>query len=336
MNFKYNYGILGGTFDHLHLGHKTFLKEAFSQAKTLTIGIADAHLISDKKLSSAIEDMDTRTKNLKAFLKENDLLNRTVIIEIHDIYGTSLTDKNIEAIFVTEHNLNNANLINQKRKEKKLPLLDIVEIPLLADSNNNTLSSTSIRLGKMDRNGENVGNYFEGIKDLVVTERLRADLSKPFGITMDEGLINTTLKSSNPLFTVGDITTYHFVKRGKTPDVIFFDLITERSVITDAEVLNFLPTKYITLSNPKGTIHVDTAIKINTLVHQALEKNEKIAIKISGEEDLLTLVAILIAPLKSSIVYGLQGKGMMQVKVTEEIKNIIRTQFINKFEKIKE
>jgi len=43
-------------------------------------------------------------------------------------------------------------------------------------------------------------------------------------------------------------------------------------------------------------------------------------VHIKGEEDLLTLPAVLFAPLDSVVCYGQPGKGMVLVKVTEEKK----------------
>jgi len=45
---------------------------------------------------------------------------------------------------------------------------------------------------------------------------------------------------------------------------------------------------------------------------------------IDGEEDLLTLPAILLAPLSSLVLYGQWDRGAVMVEVTEEMKNQVK------------
>ena len=53
-------------------------------------------------------------------------------------------------------------------------------------------------------------------------------------------------------------------------------------------------------------------------------------IRIEGEEDLLTMPAILLSPLGTYIIYGQFEVGMVVVEVTEEIKDMIK-RFIIQF-----
>jgi len=47
--FKYGVTCLGGTFDHLHLGHKLLLTNAlFYTRETIIIGITSSSLLSNK------------------------------------------------------------------------------------------------------------------------------------------------------------------------------------------------------------------------------------------------------------------------------------------------
>jgi len=55
---------------------------------------------------------------------------------------------------------------------------------------------------------------------------------------------------------------------------------------------------------------------------------------IKGEEDLLTLPAILLAPLGAIVIYGQKDVGAVVVEVTEEIKQKI-SNIINQFTMLK-
>src|SRR3989344_2494525 len=112
---KYNHSILGGTFDHLHAGHKHFIRTAFKSTKYLTIGLTTEELYKDKPFSYSILPYKTRETELIDFLRDEKFLERSKIIPIKDIFGNSLKEKDIDAIFVSSHGFRSAQIINRKR-----------------------------------------------------------------------------------------------------------------------------------------------------------------------------------------------------------------------------
>ncbi len=70
------------------------------------------------------------------------------------------------------------------------------------------------------------------------------------------------------------------------------------------------------VENPQGTI---TKQAIAT-VKEALESKDPAQIIVDGEEDLLTLIAVLYAPEKAIVVYGQPCEGIVIVKVTSKKK----------------
>jgi uncharacterized protein (UPF0218 family) len=74
--------------------------------------------------------------------------------------------------------------------------------------------------------------------------------------------------------------------------------------------------KLFHVKNPQGTI-TEEAI---TAIKEALESDDRVHIIADGEEDLLTLVAVLYSPENSLVVYGQPHKGIVVVKVTSEKK----------------
>ena len=53
---KYNFTMIGGTFDHIHSGHKIFLGTAALQTKSLTVGVTNQGMLSKKKHFECLED----------------------------------------------------------------------------------------------------------------------------------------------------------------------------------------------------------------------------------------------------------------------------------------
>jgi uncharacterized protein (UPF0218 family) len=66
--------------------------------------------------------------------------------------------------------------------------------------------------------------------------------------------------------------------------------------------------------NPQGTI-TDEAI---TAIQVALQNQAHTHLQVDGEEDLLTLIAVLYAPESAVVVYGQPHEGIVVVKVTKE------------------
>src|SRR5579862_3231222 len=117
MDYKFKNAIAGGTFDRFHRGHKALLTAAFHQSEKVTIGIATDALFNHKKFAQVIENYDSRKQSILAFLKQKKFADRAEIMPIHDIYGNSLSDEKIDAIFVTEKTKPNALKINEERKK---------------------------------------------------------------------------------------------------------------------------------------------------------------------------------------------------------------------------
>ena len=60
------------------------------------------------------------------------------------------------------------------------------------------------------------------------------------------------------------------------------------------------------------------------MVKEALEGNEHTHIVVKGEEDLLTLIAVLYAPENAFVVYGQPYSGIVVIKVTFEKKALVQ------------
>ena len=125
-----------------------------------------------------------------------------------------------------------------------------------------------------------------------------------------------------PLITIGDVVTYHFERIGHTPDVAVVDGLTERDTVDDdvARTLEASDARRREATNPAATL---SASMLRTF-REALEAAEPTAIDVDGEEDLVALPAIAIAPEGASVVYGQPGEGMVHVRVDEEVRERAR------------
>jgi pantetheine-phosphate adenylyltransferase len=138
---------LGGTFDHLHEGHKFLLKTALSVSEHVEIGLTTQSLLEKKQFHSKLEDYTTRENNLKDYISSFTSLNRINIVEIKnwDDMNKYAQDPEYEGLVVSQETYENALKLNDNREELGLTPLILIVIPLLKDKSNQKISSTSIR-----------------------------------------------------------------------------------------------------------------------------------------------------------------------------------------------
>jgi GTP-dependent dephospho-CoA kinase len=171
--------------------------------------------------------------------------------------------------------------------------------------------------------GDGAGDDADPEADVVLSlpDSLRGAFKDPLGpIETDaERLAGDVV---GPLIAVGDVVTYHFERIGHTPDVAVVDGLTERDAV-DSEVARTLEASDARpreATNPAATL---SESMLRTL-REALEAAEPTVIDVDGEEDLVALPAIAIAPEGASVVYGQPGEGMVHVRVEEEVRERAR------------
>ncbi|KAI1771226.1 pantetheine-phosphate adenylyltransferase-like protein [Hypoxylon cercidicola] len=161
---------LGGTFDHLHPGHKLLLTAAALLLKVpeigtsnpcqLVIGITGDELLKRKKYAELVQPWDERAKNTIEFLSsvlelskdgwkrgQSPLIDkgegedfiarfRHGTIEIHcvviqDAYGPTITTEDMDALVVSGETRGGGNAVNDRRKELGWRQLETFEVDVL-------------------------------------------------------------------------------------------------------------------------------------------------------------------------------------------------------------
>lgn len=162
---------VGGTFDHLHAGHKLLLTASAlvlesttnpetPTQRTLTIGITGDELLKNKKYPELLETWDERQSAAFRFLHailDLDTLVETVpseriledgpngraviyklvgnliirCVEISDPFGPTITDESISALVVSEETRSGGTAVNNKRSAKGWANLEIFEVDVL-------------------------------------------------------------------------------------------------------------------------------------------------------------------------------------------------------------
>jgi len=153
---------------------------------------------------------------------------------------------------------------------------------------------------------------------LVLTEEVRSCLKRPLGRLLpgdspeiyEEIARLISLKRPPRIVFVGDVVSRKAVAAGLRRDVVIIDNKEMRTRTTPFAVP---ATRTFFVRNQPGTIGFDAW----EAIEDAIESGNAVMI-VDGEEDLLTLVAMAVAPIRSFVIYGQPGEGLVLVEVDDE------------------
>jgi len=150
-----------------------------------------------------------------------------------------------------------------------------------------------------------------------LTPELRLKLKRPLGTLIRGSFAETIQEFRNFLekeeptrvISVGDTVSKTLINNNIIPDLTILDNKTMRR---RAKPVSFMTEKSIEVTNPPATITSEAI----SAIQNSLETNKRTKITVAGEEDLLTLIAIIYAPENAIVVYGQPYEGIVVVKAT--------------------
>lgn len=156
-------------------------------------------------------------------------------------------------------------------------------------------------------------------KVYALPESLRTRLARPLGrlFSADEvrgQAFADVFKDATMVITVGDRVTETLGARGRVPDV---QVVDSRENRKERAPPNVAYARKIEVENPPGTITEDAIEGIR----EALRGPKPARVAVRGEEDLLALPVIALAPLSTVIFYGQPGEGIVMVRADAESKS---------------
>lgn len=327
-NNAYDCCLIGGTFDRLHAGHKLLLSMAMTRANSVEIHIVSDDLASKK--SAFIQDYDTRFNAILDWLGDKSY-HSVKLFQLNDSFGPAPTHKSADAIVATPETLGNCEEINRQRKMSGLAELAILEVPHMLDFSGQIISSSRIRCGVIDSDGNPWISETVRISELKMASSLDSELKNPMGvlfegpeelpeIAMSEALQSIDRQNSS-LIAVGDVSVATLLELGVVPDIGIIDGMTKRQELLDAERVDISEFQNIlTASNPAG--HLTPSLI--TAIETALKNQLPSLINVDGEEDLAPIIIHCLAPIGTAVVYGQPRTGVVVQISTIEVKSRCR------------
>jgi len=150
-------------------------------------------------------------------------------------------------------------------------------------------------------------------------ETLRAKLAKPMGRLYSAAEVggsefSSTITAAPMVVTVGDRVTETVGALGRVPDVQVVDSKENRRERLPPDVAY---SRKISVRNPPGAI-TEEAIGV---IRDAFRGPKPVRVAVEGEEDLLAIPVIALAPISALVVYGQPGEGVVTVRADAESKS---------------
>lgn len=147
-------------------------------------------------------------------------------------------------------------------------------------------------------------------------------LKRPLGILVEDSRISSDtiqryVSDAKMVISVGDATTERLISLGIVPDIQIVDGRERRS--SRAEVKH-MHRKELRCTNPPGTVSRDAMDAVN----RALSLEKPVRIYVDGEEDLLGLAVLRLAPAGSVMLYGQPLEGVVVLRIDDEIRERYR------------
>jgi len=165
-------------------------------------------------------------------------------------------------------------------------------------------------------------------QDLHLPDSLRDELRKPFGRLLEcEEMVPILKGTDEPVITIGDSVSISLIELGVSPSLIIWDGKTRRLPCNEDALQTLEEYAPIDgVANPPGVLTKEAWELVTSSLNKA-----RASILVDGEEDLLTIPAIMNSNEGSQVVYGSPGKGAILIVVDQKIKAVFQD-IISRFE----
>ena len=325
---RYACCLVGGTFDRLHSGHKLLLSMAISRSEQVEIHVVNDEIAGRK--SPHIQPYDDRVDAIYDWLSEKSY-HSVSIFQLNDSFGPAPNHESADAIIATPETIGNCQEINRMRELSGLGKLSILEVPHMLDYSGKIISSSRIRSGMIDSDGNAWIDDQNRQHELKMVATLDNELKTPMGtlfegpeeypeIAMSEAIESIDRQNSS-IVAVGDVSVATLIGMGIIPDIGIVDGMTKRVKLNESELIDSSHfTNILSAINPAGHIMPS----LIDAVENALSKDEPTIINVEGEEDLAPIIIHCLAPIGTAVIYGQPKTGVVVQISTLAVKNRCR------------
>jgi pantetheine-phosphate adenylyltransferase len=171
---RFQKAALGGTFDHIHRGHRQLLAKAFNVARDAVIGLTTNSLVK-KEGKIGIKSYAIRKRQLEEYLNKNYPRRSYAIRPLRQPLGEIGNRRDIDVVVVSEETFQRAVDANFLRLQNRLKPLAVYVVPMEKAEDMQRISSSRIRAGEINEEGKLTKNQ---IRPRSAKRRIQSKRSK--------------------------------------------------------------------------------------------------------------------------------------------------------------
>jgi len=146
--------VLGGTFDHFHLGHATLLTTAFRVGRSVSVGVTTDRFVAahPKPFPGRIQPYAVRRRALVRWIARHYRGRSYRVVPLEDTFGRSV-ENGVDVLVLSADTLAGGRAVNAERRRlgRRPVLLEVVPVVLADDLR--PISSRRVRAREIDRRG---------------------------------------------------------------------------------------------------------------------------------------------------------------------------------------
>ncbi len=319
--------LVGGTFDRLHAGHRRLLSAGLDGMDSMQVWLLVDEIAQAK--DARVLSHSERCDEVMDWADSKGAAGRVTVHSLEDSHGPAPTSEQAVRIVCTPETRAECDEINGLREQGDLAALEIVEVEHVLADDDLPISSSRIRAGSIDREGRSWVKQSDLEAVVRMPESLDDELKQPMGqlhsgSDEDLGIAIRSAIEALPddvacLIAVGDVTVKALLDEGYVPELALIDGMTKREEWEGASTIErraFVGTAEC--ENPAGYLTPDLIECCDIALEFAFsEEGGPVLIDVDGEEDLAPIVLHLLAPLRSAVLYGQPGAGVV-LRITDE------------------
>lgn len=160
---RYRHAVLGGTFDHLHVGHAALLDRAFGVGRAVSIGVTtDAFVTAHPKpFPDRLEPYAIRRGRVVRWVRSRYPGRSVRVVPLADALGRSI-ERGVDVLVVSADTVAGGRKVNEVRRRLGRPPVRLAVVPVVLADDLQPVSSRRIRAGEVDRSGHRLGDVRVG------------------------------------------------------------------------------------------------------------------------------------------------------------------------------
>lgn len=146
--------VLGGTFDHLHVGHHALLASAFRVGNEVAVGVTTDRFLSHRRkpLAGRLQSYAVRRAAVARWIRAHYPARRWTIAPLEDRYGRSV-GADVDILVVSRETEKGGRAVNRERRRLGRPPVTLVIVPLVLADDLEPVSSRRVRAKLIDPDG---------------------------------------------------------------------------------------------------------------------------------------------------------------------------------------